>query len=199
MIHPLLHILTVNLFLVSASSQVDCLWRSSLKVPKATRPLSDCCSRIREPLVSSEDRDNYRHTLSLKHNHTSIQLYADHLIEARSSSQPPPTTTTRRPFTFKNTPCLDVYINGYFSSLWTMTCFQLRYFVYFQSSPALKFYLFSISEVPYHIFILTGLYARKVLWIPLCYTKRKLITSLLIIWLTVLRSGLLLFRISTVA
>ncbi|KAM4713718.1 hippocalcin-like protein 1 isoform 1-T1 [Anableps anableps] len=37
--------------------QVDCLWRSSLKVPRATRPSSDCCSRIREPPVSFEDTE----------------------------------------------------------------------------------------------------------------------------------------------
>lgn len=38
-----------------SSPQVDCRWRSSLKVPKATRLSSDCCSPIREPLVSSEN------------------------------------------------------------------------------------------------------------------------------------------------
>uniref|UniRef100_A0AAQ4QVP6 Hippocalcin-like protein 1 n=1 Tax=Gasterosteus aculeatus aculeatus TaxID=481459 RepID=A0AAQ4QVP6_GASAC len=51
----------------------DCLWRSSLKVPRATRPSSDCCSRIREPLVSSEDSDNRRrHARSSEHDQTHI-------------------------------------------------------------------------------------------------------------------------------
>lgn len=126
-------LLTVNLFLVSAS-QVDCLWRSSLKVPRATHPLSDCCSRIREPLVSSEERDNNRHTLSRKtqsQTHTSIQLHA-----APQSSHLP---STDNPFILTTLHVLNVYINGYFSFvnvapfLWTMTCFQLRYSVFMLS------------------------------------------------------------------
>lgn len=63
MSQPVITCLTVRRFVASAS-QGDCLWRSSLKVPRATRPLSDCCSRIREPLVWSEDRQlGLTHTL----------------------------------------------------------------------------------------------------------------------------------------
>lgn len=43
---------------VLCDEQVVCPWRSSSKVPKATRPSCDCCSPIREPLVSSEAKKN---------------------------------------------------------------------------------------------------------------------------------------------
>lgn len=57
------------------SLQVDCLWRSSLRVPRAIRPSLDCCSPTREHLVSSEDQ----HLLRLRRKppqqtHTSFQL-----------------------------------------------------------------------------------------------------------------------------
>lgn len=96
--------LTVNLFLVSAS-QGDCLWRSSLKVPRVTRLLSDCCSQIREPLVSSEDRDNDGHTLwnTVTNTHPSgfvLLTWSRHHDNRQS---------------FHFTPCLHVYINGCFS------------------------------------------------------------------------------------
>lgn len=96
------------LFSVSAP-QEDCLWRSSLKVPRATRPLSDCCSRIKDPLVSSEDRDNDTYTLNNTHPHSSSfilytwQRLGDHH-----------THLDRKPFDFNNTPCLNVYIKRYF-------------------------------------------------------------------------------------
>lgn len=105
----LCHMLSCCFFSLSAP-QVDCLWRSSLKVPRAIRPLSGCCSRIREPLVSSEDRDNdtHTHTLSLGNPYTpvSIHLHAD----ARPLSHPP---SADKRFHFSNTPssCC-VYING---------------------------------------------------------------------------------------
>lgn len=54
-------------FLVSAP-QVDCLWRSSLKVPRATRPSSDCCSRTRKALVSFKNKR--KHTPH--HEHTNL-------------------------------------------------------------------------------------------------------------------------------
>lgn len=69
------------------SPQADCLWRNSLKVPRATRPSSDCFSRIREPLVSSEDRDidGHMHTLrnaaythTRTHTHLASCCSADH-------------------------------------------------------------------------------------------------------------------------
>lgn len=84
-------------FFVSAP-QEDCLWRSSLKVPRATRPLSDCCSRTRDPLVSSEDRDNDAHM------HPAV-----HMTEAQSPSHTPLTKQ------LLNTPCLNVYIHEYLS------------------------------------------------------------------------------------
>lgn len=64
--HPSITFLTSSdwfLFLACAS-QEGCLWRSSLKVPRVTPPLSDCCSQIKEPLVSSEDTDIDRNTVS---------------------------------------------------------------------------------------------------------------------------------------
>lgn len=95
---------------------VDCLWRSSLKVPRATRPLSDCCSQIREPLVSSEDRDNDTHTCTT-YTHPVLCCSSD-LIEAWSSSHTHPSPENHVILSFKkkqkNTPCLNVYINGYF-------------------------------------------------------------------------------------
>lgn len=48
-------------FFLASSPQVGCPWRSSLRVPRVTRPLSDCCSRIREALVSCEDAGAGRH------------------------------------------------------------------------------------------------------------------------------------------
>lgn len=45
---------------VLCDEQVVCPWRSSSKVPKATRPSCDCCSPIREPLVSSEAKKIFR-------------------------------------------------------------------------------------------------------------------------------------------
>lgn len=107
-----------------SAPQGDCLWRSSLKVPRATRPLSDCCSRSRDPLASSEDRDS---CCSPDGGRLVVTHQQTHTLD------------------FNSAPCLNVYINTVLSTwlLWRPCALQLIYFVY----------ALVISEVPYCTFI----------------------------------------------
>lgn len=86
------------LFLASFS-QVGCLWRSSLKVPRVTHPLSDCCSRIRGARGSCEGAKANRHACSSSTHHRSRFTLLS--------------WSSRQLFKF-NPRCLSVYMKGYF-------------------------------------------------------------------------------------
>ncbi|CAI5683952.1 unnamed protein product [Oreochromis niloticus] len=106
----------------------DCLWRSSLKVPKATRPLSDCCSRIREPLVSSEDTVKVI-TPCNSCTPTSLQLCA--VCSDRGSifiTAPPPFILTLHVLMF--TLMYTFLVNVAFSSVDNEVHFQSRHFFF---------------------------------------------------------------------